>query len=72
LAEERHSISTKELKSPAEQQQLRALGEAMAQQALEPDWKKPAAKKRIARCDLPITLKTPFREDCLLQTDPSQ
>jgi hypothetical protein len=29
----------------AEQQQLRALGEAMAEQALGPDWKKPVAKK---------------------------
>jgi len=29
----------------AEQQQLRDLGEAMARQALGPDWKKPVAKK---------------------------
>jgi hypothetical protein len=29
----------------AEQQQLRALGETMAEQALGPDWKKPVAKK---------------------------
>jgi hypothetical protein len=28
-----------------EQQQLRALGEAMAEKALGPDWKKPVAKK---------------------------
>jgi hypothetical protein len=43
----------KKLKAPevreltlAEQEQLRALGEAMARQALEPDWKKPVAKKQ--------------------------
>jgi hypothetical protein len=42
----------KKLKAPevreltlAEQEQLRALGEAMAEQALGPDWKKPVAKK---------------------------
>jgi hypothetical protein len=32
----------------AEQQRLRALGEAMAEQALGPDWKKPVAKKIAA------------------------
>jgi hypothetical protein len=29
----------------AEQQQLRDLGETMAEQAFGPDWKKPVAKK---------------------------
>ena len=29
----------------AEQQQLRDLGETMAEQALGPDWKKPVAKR---------------------------
>jgi hypothetical protein len=44
--------SPQKLKAPeireltlAEQQQLRDLGEAMAEQALGPDWKKPVVKK---------------------------
>ena len=44
--------SPEKLKAPeireltlAEQQQLRDLGEAMAEQAFGPDWKKPVAKK---------------------------
>jgi hypothetical protein len=32
----------------AEQQQLRDLGEEMAEQVLGPDWKKPVAKKNSA------------------------
>jgi hypothetical protein len=31
--------------TPAEQEQLRTLGESMAQQAFGPDWKKPVTKK---------------------------
>jgi hypothetical protein len=45
--------SSEKLKAPevreltlAEQEQLRALGEAMAQQALGPDWDKAAAEKQ--------------------------
>jgi hypothetical protein len=44
---------TKKLKAPevreltlAEQEQLRALGEAMARHALGPDWKKPIVRKQ--------------------------
>jgi hypothetical protein len=44
--------SPEKLKAPeireltlAEQQQLRDLGETMAEQALGPDWKKPVAKR---------------------------
>jgi hypothetical protein len=45
--------SPEKLKAPeireltlAEQRELRDLGEAMAEQALGPDWKKPVVKKK--------------------------
>ena len=44
---QQHQLTSVRELTPAEQEQLRALGEAMAQQALGPDWKKAVVEKQI-------------------------